>query len=59
MKNKNEIYKTFRKDYKLEHGHYPENYHAKIGCKVCQDETDKTWSIISGQAKLAAIKRKN
>jgi hypothetical protein len=47
---KNNIGKQMRRDYRLKHGHFPENYRAKINCTVCQIEDLTTHAIIANQA---------
>jgi hypothetical protein len=36
-----------RKEYKLIHGHFPEEYKKRMKCAVCTNQFQKTWDGIS------------
>lgn len=47
--------KQMRKDYKAEHGHFPDDYKARMNCVVCQVKSLTEHAIIANAAKGDAL----
>lgn len=44
------LHRKFRKEYKVKHGHFPDDFKAQKDCKICQDEAQHRWDVVVGRS---------
>lgn len=43
-------FQSLRKEYKNQHGHYPEDYKSRMDCIMCSEESSRQFNAIEGES---------